>query len=177
MKMHSTKSFPAARHWTAGIGLAGILAVAGAPVLAATATGPMQVTVTVTGDCTVGASALAFPSASSAAIAAGNVDASGNVTVNCSVGSNYTVALDAGAGTGATLASRKMSAGSELLSYTVYTTTARTTVWGDGTGGSATASGVGTGADQSITAYGRIFSGQTVPAASYSDTVNVTISY
>ncbi len=135
------------------------------------------VSATVSGDCAVGASALAFPSASSAAIAAGNIDATGNVTVNCTVGSAYTIALGIGTGTGATLASRKMSAGAQLLSYSVYTTSARTTVWGDGTGASVTLPGVGTGTDVSIAAYGRIFSGQSVPAANYSDTVNVTVSY
>jgi spore coat protein U-like protein len=125
--------------------------------------------------CIVGTSTLAFGSATSAAIQAGNIDATGTVSVNCTTGSAYTIALDAGGGTGATAASRKMTSGTNLLSYTVYTTAARTTVW-DATGpGSVT--GTGTGALQSISAYGRIFSGQTVPAATYTDTVNVTVTY
>ena len=143
---------------------------------AATANGPLLVTATVSVSCTVGASSLAFPSATSTAIAAGNVDAIGNILVNCTTGSGYTVALNAGGGTGATMASRKMSAGALLLSYTVYTTAARTSVWGDGTGGSSTVSGTGSGINQTISAYGRIFSGQSVAAANYADTVNVTVS-
>ena len=110
---------------------------------AATANGPLLVTATVSVSCTVGASSLAFPSATSTAIAAGNVDAIGNILVNCTTGSGYTVALNAGGGTGATMASRKMSAG----------------------------------INQTISAYGRIFSGQSVAAANYADTVNVTVSY
>jgi spore coat protein U-like protein len=143
---------------------------------AATATGVMTVTATITSTCAVGASSLAFTSATSAAIAAGNVDAIGTVSVNCTTGSPYTIGLDAGAGVGATIASRKMSAGTLQLSYTVYTSAARTTVWGDGTGAEKV-SGIGNGAVQSISAYGRIFAGQVVPAAAYADTVNVTITY
>lgn len=145
---------------------------------AATASGPMTVTATVLASCVVGASALAFPAATSAAIAAANVDAVGNVTVNCTSGSGYTVSLDAGSGTGSTLASRKMSAGgNQLLAYSIYTTANHTTLWGDGSAGSATVSGTGTGLNQSIYAYGRIFGGQIATAANYADIVNVTVRY
>ena len=145
---------------------------------AATASGPMTATASVLASCVVGASALAFPSATSAAIAAANVDAVGNVTVNCTLGSGYTVSLDAGSGTGATLATRKMGAGNnQWLAYSIYTTANRTTVWGDGTSGSTTIGGTGTGLSQSIFAYGRIFSGQIATAANYADIVNVTVRY
>jgi spore coat protein U-like protein len=149
----------------------------GQAATADTAIGPLAVDIVVSGACTVGASALTFPGASSAAIAAANQDATGNVTVNCTTGSVYTVQLGVGAGVGATLASRKMTAGAQLVNYSIYTTAGRTTVWGDGTAGSATVGGTGNGADQSLPAYGRIFAGQTVPAASYADTVNVTVVY
>ena len=144
--------------------------------LAAAATGVMTVTATVASTCTVGASTLAFGSVTSAAIQAGNIDATGTVTVNCTTGSAYTVALDKGAGTGSTIPSRKMTAAAVVLSYTIYTEATRATVWGDGTA-SSTVAGTGSGAVQTLTAYGRIFSGQTVPAATYTDTVNVTVTY
>lgn len=144
---------------------------------AATATGPMTVTATVLATCKVDASALAFPGATSTAIAAGNIDATGDVAVTCTTGSPYTVALNVGAGTGATLAIRKMTSAALTLNYSVYTSAARTTVWGDGTLTSQTVAGTGSGASQQIPAYGRIFSGQVVQAATYTDTVNVTVSY
>jgi len=146
-------------------------------VFAASAVGTMSVTATVASSCIVGTSSLAFGSVTSAAIQAGNIDAIGTVTVNCTMGSAYTVALDVGTGVGATFPIRKMTAGANLLSYSVYTLAARTTVWGDGTATTVTVTGTGSGAAQSISAYGRIFSGQTVPAAAYTDTVNVTITY
>ncbi|MGB4118196.1 MAG: spore coat U domain-containing protein [Polaromonas sp.] len=155
------------------MGILGLGQAAGA----ATATGPMTVTATVAATCAVGASTLAFPGATSAAIAAGNIDATGDVSVNCTTGSPYTVSLNAGAGAGATLAIRKMTSAALTLNYTVFTSAARTTIWGDGIAPSLTVSGIGSGASQSIPAYGRIFSGQIVPAATYTDTVNVTVSY
>ncbi len=146
---------------------------------AAVATGTMTVTATVATSCIVGASSLNFGNPTSAAIQAGNIDVAGTVTVNCTSGSAYTVALGVGAGTGATFASRKMTSGAPvtLLNYTIYTTTGRTIVWGDGTATSVTVAGTGSGALQTIDAFGRVFSGQTVPALTYNDTVSVTVTY
>lgn len=145
---------------------------------AATASGPMTVTATVLASCVVGASTLAFPSATSAAISAANVDAVGNVTVNCTKGSDYNVSLDVGSGTSATLAKRRMGAGNnQWLAYSIYTAANRTSVWGDGSAGTSVVSGTGTGRRQSIYAYGRIFGGQIATAANYADIVNVTIQY
>jgi spore coat protein U-like protein len=167
----------AARFQLGAIACASLLCF-GQVAQAASASGPMTVTATVLASCVVGASALAFPAATSAAIAAANVDAVGNVTVNCTSGSGYTVSLDAGSGAGGTLASRKMSAGgNQLLAYSIYTTANHTTVWGDGSSGSATIGGTGTGLNQSIFAYGRIFGGQIATAANYADIVNVTVRY
>jgi spore coat protein U-like protein len=154
--------------------LAGLIGFTGM-ANAATATGPLMVTARVEATCVVGASTLAFGNATSAAIAAGNVDATGAISVNCTSGSRYTVALDAGAGTGATVDIRKMMSGTNTLSYTIFSDAGRTTVWGTATG--ATFASTGTGVAQSLTAYGRILMAPLAIAASYSDTVNVTVSY
>lgn len=144
---------------------------------AVTAAGVMTITATVASTCSVGTSSLAYGSVSSAAIQAGDIDRNGTVTVNCTTGSSYSVALGAGGGTGATFASRQMTSGSTLLNYSMYTTAARTSVWGDGTLASATVPGTGSGAGQTITVYGRIFAGQTIPSGAYTDTVAVTVTY
>ncbi|WP_372825502.1 spore coat U domain-containing protein [Polaromonas sp.] len=141
---------------------------------AATAAGVMTVTATVTSTCTVSTSALGFGSSASTATEAGNGDVTGAVSVNCTTGSAYTVALDKEAG--ARLAIRKMTSGVNTLSYTVYTRAARAAVSGDGTA-SSTVADTGSGATQVFPAYGRIFAGQTVPAAAYPNTVNLTITY
>lgn len=162
-----------------GLGLVTGAICFGQAASAATAIGSMNVTATVASSCTVGASTIAFGSVTSAAIQAGNADADGTVTVNCTSGSAYTIALGLGAGTGTTFASRKMTSGAPvtLLNYSIYTAAGRTTIWGDGTASSLTVAGTGSGAVQTISAYGRIFAGQTVPALAYTDTVSVTVTY
>jgi spore coat protein U-like protein len=111
-------------------------------------------------------------------ISGSNVDATGAISVTCTNGSTWSAGASIGAGTGATFASRKMSAGSNLLNYTLYTDTGRTTVWGDGSTGNSLISGTGTGTAQAVTVYGRIAAGQTsAPAGAYGDTVSVTVTY
>jgi spore coat protein U-like protein len=71
-----------------------------------------------------------------------------------------------------------MSQGANLLSYSLYTDAARTNVWGDGTGSTATIGNTGTGAVQNVTVYGRIPGSQSsAPPGSYADTISVTVTY
>jgi spore coat protein U-like protein len=159
-------------------GIAALAAACGlaAPASASTVGGTLNTSATVTANCTVSTSALAFGNVDSTS--ASNVDATGGLTITCTNGSAWTASAGVGAGTGATYATRKMTAGANLLNYNIYTTAARTTVWGDGTGTTATVAGTGTGTGQSVTVYGRVAGGQTgVPIGSYADTVAVTITY
>jgi spore coat protein U-like protein len=136
----------------------------------------LSVTATVTANCSVSTSPVAFGSFN--ALAGTAVDATGGVTVTCTNGTAWTAAADAGSGTGASLATRKLGSGSNLLDYTLYTNSGRTTLWGDGTATTATIGNTGSGVAQNVTIYGRIAAGQaTAPAGSYSDTVLVTITY
>ncbi len=72
------------------------------------------------------------------------------------------------------------TAGDPLLGYQIYSNSAHTTIWGDGTNGSSTVSGTGTGPGAAITEtmYGQVSAGQTVLTGSYKDNpVNVTVTY
>jgi spore coat protein U-like protein len=153
---------------------AGVLAAS--PAAAGTAGGTLAVSATVTANCTVSTSALAFGNVD---VTAGtNVDSTGGLSVTCTNGTTWAASAGIGTGTGATFANRRMANGSNLLDYNIYTTAGRTTVWGDGTASTATIGGTGTGTAQSVTVYGRVSSGQTgVPAGAYADTVAVTITY
>lgn len=136
----------------------------------------MSVTATVTASCTVSTTALAFGNVNT--ISGSNVDATGGLTITCTNGSAWAASAGVGAGTGASFLNRKLTAGANLLNYNIYTSAARTTVWGDGTGATATIGGTGTGVAQSVTVYGRVTSGQTsVPVGAYADTIAVTITY
>jgi spore coat protein U-like protein len=147
-----------------------------APAFAATVGGTLATSATVTANCTVSTTPLAFGNVDSTS--ASNVDASGGLTITCTNGSAWSASAGVGAGSGASYATRKMTAGANLLSYNIYTSAARTTVWGDGTASTAAIPGTGTGSAQSVTVYGRVGGGQnTVPVGSYVDTVAVTITY
>lgn len=157
---------------------AGLFAVAaGSPALAQTATGSLAVSATVTDNCTLTTTPVAFGNID--ATASANTDATGGISVTCTNGTTWSAAADAGAGTGATLASRKMTSGANVLSYALYTESTHTTLWGDGAGGTtATIDGTGSGAVQNTTIYARVPGGQTgAPAGSYADTVVVTVTY
>ena len=92
--------------------------------------------------------------------------------------------IDLGRGGAASYAPRRLSSGMNTLSYNLYADAGRTSVWGDGTGGSVAVESsvlldvLGWAPTQSFTVYGRIGAGQTgaVPG-SYADTVSVTVTY
>lgn len=143
---------------------------------AATTSSTLNVDATVTANCTVSTSALAFGSVNP--ISGSNFDATGGITVTCTNGTAWAASAGVGSGSGASFASRRMADGSNLLNYNLYTDASRSSVWGDGTGSTATIGGTGTGSAQNATVYGRVASGQTsVPPGSYSDTVSVTVTY
>jgi len=164
------------RHLRSCLLLAVALGCLDSPAVAGTTGGSINASATVIASCTVSTSAVGFGSVDP--LSASNVDATGGISVACSNGTAWTAAAGVGSGTGATFASRLMTSGSNTLGYSLYTNSGRTTIWGDGTGSTATLGSTGSGSAQNITIYGRVPSGQSsVPPGSYSDTVSVTISY
>jgi len=152
------------------------LAIGGQAANAATATTTFQVTATVANACAVTATDMAFGAHNPTAGLA--TDSTSTVTVNCTLAVPYNVGLSVGAGAGATVASRKMTSGTDLLNYTLYRDALRADVWGV-TIGTDTVSGTGTGLAVPTTVFGRIFAGQgeTAPAGSYTDTVTATVTF
>lgn len=142
--------------------------------IAATTTSTLNVSAIVAAACTVTTSPVTFGSQSNFAT---NIDANGSLTVTCTNAAPYTIALDKGAGSGATVALRKMTSGVNTLSYSLYQGSVGSQIWGDTTLGTTIYSGTGTGLAQNIIVYGRIPSGQNPAVGSYTDTVNVTISF
>jgi spore coat protein U-like protein len=81
-------------------------------------------------------------------------------------------------GSSGSFSPRQMTtATADLLSYNLYTDAARTTIWGDGTGGSTTVAGTTALNPATNTIYGRVFPQQSAAAGSYSDTLTVTINF
>ncbi len=146
------------------------------PAAAAPPSANLSVNATVSANCTISTTGLDFGSIDT--LSASPVLGTGGVAVACTNGSAWTISADVGTGTGATFATRRMKSGANLLNYTLFTDSARTTVWGDGTNSTGVIGATGTGSTQNVTIYGRIPGSQTgVPAGVYSDTVSVTVTY
>ena len=146
------------------------------PAQAGTANSNLSVSATVSANCTVSTSAVAFGSVD--ALSGAAVEGTGGLTVTCTNGTGWTAAAGLGSGSGATFSARRMTSGANLLTYTLFTDSGRATVWGDGTASTAMVTSTGTGAAQSITVFGRIAAGQNnARPGSYADTVAVTITY
>ncbi len=144
-----------------------LLGLASAPAMAATATTTFAVTATVQATCSVTATPMAFgtyiPTAASTNTA--------TVTVTCTNTTPYTLGLNAGTATGATVTNRSMVNGAVLLNYGLFTDSGHTTNF------ATLASANGTGAAVVTTVYGQVAAGQYVAPNTYTDTITATVSY
>jgi spore coat protein U-like protein len=130
-------------------------------------------TATVLPNCTVSATGVNF--GSSGPISS-NVDAAGSVSVQCTKATPYTVALSGGNAGASDPTQRRMSKGTEAITYGLYQNAARSQPWG-GTSGLNTVGGTGTGAGQALTVYGRVAAQSTPSPGTYVDSVVVTVTY
>ena len=133
------------------------------------------VSATVPSNCLVSATTLNF---GSEGVLNANVDATNAISITCTNGTPWAASLNAGSGSGGTVNLRRMTgSGGAIVAYTIYRNAARTEVWGDGTLGTLTVAGTGTGNAQAQTGYGRV-PPQTTPApATYTDTIVVKVTY
>jgi spore coat protein U-like protein len=151
-------------------------ALLASPAFAGSAGTSIGVNATVSANCTVSTTAIEFGEIDTTSTA--DVDKEGGLAVACTNGTGWSASAGLGGSTGATFAVRKMRSGTNRLNYSLYTNSGRTTVWGDGTSGSAQITGTGTGSTQNLVVYGRVFGNQTtVPAGGYLDSVSVTVTY
>lgn len=178
----NTSRRPQSLLWAVALGSA-VLWMA-APAQAQTATGSMDVSATVSANCVISAGALAFGTYDPVvAHASANLDGTAALTITCTDGAAATITLGQGsnsdAGSTDPLPLRRMISGANYLSYHLYQETGRTTVWGNDAASDVeyTGTGVETVGTPTTTVYGRVPSGQNVPAGSYADTVVATISF
>jgi len=143
-------------------------------------TANLSVTATVSANCTISTTAVAFGEYDPVvANASTPLDVTGKVSVTCTTGAPATITLGQGPDPGASSTDaapvRRMKSGSNYLSYQLYSEATHTTVWGNDA--SSDVENTGTGANQDIDVYGRVPSGQNVPTGNYSDTVVATITF
>lgn len=142
--------------------------------LAATAVTTMPITITITAGCQISAAPLNFGTAAGLFAA---VNANTTLTVTCTNTTPYKIGLDAGGNTGATTTIRKMkAAGADLINYRLYQDSGLTTNFGN-TVNTDTVAGTGTGSSQSIIVYGQVPTQASPAPGTYTDTVNVTLTY
>ena len=107
------------------------------------------------------------------------LDSTGSVTIHCTqLDKDVLVTLDRGGAP--TFNPRRMLNGSESLNYNLYLDAARTSIWGDGTGGTQTFfnhNPQGNNRDIVIPIFGRIPAGQDVGAGTYTNTVTATVQF
>lgn len=147
-----------------------IAAFHASPARSAVDTDVLTVTATVLSACSLSGGTLSFGSYTSGQTQ--NLDVDGTVNyVNCS--GSLSFALDGG-GSG-NVNGRQMIQGANRLNYQIYRNSVRNAVWGSG----ADAHGVVLLGTQSgaVTVYGRIPANQVVPEGTYTDTVNITLTF
>jgi spore coat protein U-like protein len=125
--------------------------------------------------CTISTTSVNFGSYD--VFAGSPTDTTGTVSLTCTGNADVTITLSKGASS--TYNSRKLSGGSDTLNYNLYRDAARTTIWGDGTGSTATytQTGVPNNTAQNLTIYARIPAAQDVSAGIYTDSVTVTLDF
>src|SRR5690348_7226588 len=143
--------------------------------LATTATTSFTVQITLANTCTVTTPAtLNF--GPSVGLLTANVAATTTFSVTCTTSADYTIGLNAGTGSGATVAARKMTNGGNAVTYSLYTDASHTTVWGN-TPQTDTVGSTGTGGADNYTIYGLVPPQTTPPQGTYTDTITLTVTY
>ena len=105
-----------------------------------------------------------------------NNNSGGSIIIVCTNGSGgpFDVMLSTGASNG--YASRVMKSGINTLNYNLYTSAARTAVWGDGTGGSSVMR-ANKGGTTTLTLFGQIPAEKDANVGTYSDSITATVNF
>ncbi len=133
------------------------------------------------GSCNLSTTSVAFGTYD--VLSSSLVDTTGNVHIACNgfVLSNAIVSIGPSNGTtNINPRTMKLTTGSDLLEYYLYSDAGRTTVWGDGTSGTSAQTVFILGIlffTRDLTVYGRMLPGQNVSVGSYTDSLVVTITY
>jgi spore coat protein U-like protein len=131
------------------------------------------VTGTVISACNATATNLTFPSTS---FFTANIDGTSAVNVTCTNTTPYHVRLSGGNDAATDPTQRKMTLGTNKITYGLYRDLARTLPWGS-TDTVNTLSSTGTASSVNHTVYGRVPPQTSKPPGTYTDTIVVTVSF
>ena len=147
------------------------------PVAAGSATANLNVSATVSANCTISTAPVAFPAYDPIAThASANDDGTGTVTITCTKGTAATIGL--GLGANASGSQRRMKdATTDYLNYALYLDGGRTTIWGTASPNLLAPVAAPDKSPRPFTVYGRIPFAQDVPAGAYTDTVVAAVNF
>lgn len=150
-------------------------------VLAATSTGTLNTKIVITSNCAITGTSTDLDFASHASTDASASASNGGFSVTCTNLTPYTIGLQSAASGSTTDGKGTMATTApgvtQTIGYQLYQDSG-TTVWGNSTTGTVNVkSGTGSGAAQNFTVYGKTTTTLNVPAATYSDVVNINVYY
>jgi spore coat protein U-like protein len=160
-----------------GLALAAVMVLASAPdAYAQTATANLNVSANVADKCTIAATPLNFgaydPVADNLVLP---LERTGMLIVRCTQGATANIGLDLG--DNALAGARRMTDGTNHLTYELYSDSNRTQVWGNSAPSWFTPAPAPSSAARSFTVYGRVFAAQDVPSGNYADIVEATVNF
>ena len=158
-------------------GCAAVSIAAESRLIGQSATASLTVSASVSKNCTITTSPVAFGAYDSVtANASAPLDATGTVTVTCTKGAVAKVGLNPGSNAQGT--TRRMSgAATEYLGYELYKDTTRSTVWGDTLDTALDIPAAPNRNPRSFTVYGRVAAAQDAATGNYTDTVVATVNF
>ena len=148
-------------------------------ILLAATGGILAAAIAEAGTCTLSTTSVSFGAYN--VFTATPTDGTGQVNFQCSPGGGggpvQSVTIHLSNGGAPSFDPRRMLRGGEILNYNLYLNAARTTIWGDGTGGTQVYAqgGLPSNSNVNINVFGRIPAGQDVSAGIYTNTVVATI--
>ena len=105
------------------------------------------------------------------------IDSTGTISINCS-GNARNVAITISSGQSGSYGARTLRKAGEALAYNLYVDANRSTVWGNGSGGSQSyVVNPPNNVDVDLTVYGRVPPSQDISAGAYADSVTVTVNF
>ena len=140
------------------------------PAAAGTDTDQLTITATVLSGCSLSGGSLSFGQYVLGQSA--DLDAVGQVNYTNCVGD---LKFELDGGTAASVTNRQMATGAARLRYQLYRNSTRSAVWGTGTDAHAVRLLIPQ--NGKVDVYGRIPGGQAVAAGTYTDTVNITLTF
>jgi spore coat protein U-like protein len=151
-------------------GAAGLALLAPAVPTAVAVTAQLTIRATVGSGCSLSGGTLDFGEYVSGQST--HLDAVGTLDYNNCQG-NVTVEIDGGQG--GAISSRQMTSSGRKLAYQLYRNASRTAVWGQGA--DAQKINIISGGTGKLEIFGRIPKGLNVQSGTYTDTVNVTLTF